>query len=119
VFPAAFANVIGVAGTSVALERSEISNYGEDLVSFSAPGEELVTSYPAGHYAVAFGTSFSAALASGTAALLIDLDERIDQYDLEEALARGRPSRGDMGHGSLDVFATLRYWKARRRGGDR
>src|SRR2546426_7846581 len=37
-------------------------------VQLAAPGEGIITTYPGGHYAAAWGTSFSTAFVSGGAA---------------------------------------------------
>jgi subtilisin family serine protease len=69
-YPSAFGAVIGVASTSDQDQISDFSNFGFGLVFLGAAGEGLVTSFPGGLYAAAWGTSFSSALVSGTAALL-------------------------------------------------
>ena len=70
VYPAALRNVLSVASTTSTTPavRSSFSNYGAALVSLGAPGEGVITSYPGGNYAGAWGTSFSAPLAAGAAA---------------------------------------------------
>lgn len=73
VYPAALGNAIGVASTTDADERASFSNYGADLVRLSAPGEGIVTTYPGSTYAAVWGTSFSAGLVSGAAAVLLDM----------------------------------------------
>lgn len=107
VFPAGFRHVIGVGSINSAGARSLFSNYGRGLVRLLLPGEELITSYPGGHYAAAWGTSFSTAIAAGAAALLTHLDgaiaqERVDQLlahaqqDLPKALQALAEERGDL-----------------------
>ncbi len=69
-YPAALGNVIGVASTDNQDQLSAFSNYGFGLATLAAPGEGVITLFPGGLYAAAWGTSFSAALVSGTVALL-------------------------------------------------
>ena len=69
-YPAALGNVIGVASTDNQDQLSAFSNYGLGLATLAAPGEGLITLFPGGLYAAAWGTSFSAALVSGTVSLL-------------------------------------------------
>src|SRR3989442_4204888 len=58
VYPAAFDNVLGVASTSNLDARSTFSNFGDQVVTLAATGERIITTYPGGHYAAAWGTSF-------------------------------------------------------------
>ena len=69
-YPAALGNVIGVASTDNQDQLSAFSNYGFGLATLAAPGEGVITLFPGGLYAAAWGTSFSAAFVSGTVALL-------------------------------------------------
>jgi subtilisin family serine protease len=76
VFPAAFSaadqSVIGVGSvdSQYGLYRSAFSGYGSSSVDVYAPGENLIAAFPGNHFAVVSGTSFSAALASGVAAVV-------------------------------------------------
>ncbi len=70
-YPAAFGNVIGVACVNTQDQPSALTNSGADMVAVAAPGENLVTTYPGDHYASVSGTSFSAALVSGAADVLM------------------------------------------------
>ncbi|MFQ5789145.1 MAG: S8 family serine peptidase [Acidobacteriota bacterium] len=107
VYPASFANILGVGATTLTDERSEISNFGEDVVSLAAPGEEVISTYPGGRYAAGFGTSFSAALVAGAAALLLDVDGETDQYLAAKALSHARRLSEEMGYGRLDAYEAL------------
>ena len=78
VYPAAFRNVMGIGSTTLGDERSTFTNFGDHLVKFAAPGEDLITLYPGYHYASVSGTSFSTALATGGGALLSELVPTID-----------------------------------------
>jgi len=76
VFPAAFSasnqSVIGVGSVDslTGMFRSSFSGYGSPSVDVYAPGESLIAAYPGNHFAVASGTSFATALASGVAAVV-------------------------------------------------
>jgi subtilisin family serine protease len=71
VYPGAFNNVIDVASTDDNDIQSSFSNYGAPPIWLAAPGEGIETTYPFGTYAAGWGTSFSAPLVSGTAALMV------------------------------------------------
>jgi subtilisin family serine protease len=70
VYPAALKGVIDVGSTSNNDTPSAFSNYGAPPLLLAAPGEGVMTTYPFGTYAAGWGTSFSAPLVTGTAALL-------------------------------------------------
>lgn len=107
VYPAAFPNVIGVASTTNQDTRSGFSNYGVDLVTLSAPGEALITTYPGGNYAGVWGTSFSAALVSGATALLRQVNPGLNQASAEAALSQAQPADPELGAGRLDLVRAV------------
>jgi subtilisin family serine protease len=106
-FPSAFRHVIGVGSTDNLDRRSAFSNYGNGLVRVSAPGEGLITAFPGDRYAVVSGTSFSAALVSGGAALLEQLVPGIEPNNAEEALSRAKRIGQEMGDGRIDLYSAL------------
>jgi subtilisin family serine protease len=107
VYPAAYDQVIGVASTTNEDNRSSFSNYGTPLVSLAAPGEGIVTTYPYGTYAAAWGTSFSAPLVAGTAALLLEADPHLGPAAVASAIGHAQPLTSDLGNGRLDIFNAL------------
>jgi subtilisin family serine protease len=68
-FPASHPAVIGVAATNRDDRKAKFSNHGS-AVKVAAPGDGLISTYPAGLYAGIGGTSFAAAMVSGEAALV-------------------------------------------------
>jgi hypothetical protein len=108
-FPAAVRTTIGVGSTTANDERSLFSNFGNALVRIAAPGESLVTAYPGGRYAAAWGTSFSAALIAGGAALLRQVDPAISPSSAVEYIGTGAVgSTLKLGAGRVDLFQVLR-----------
>jgi len=110
VYPAAFDNVLGVGSTSNLDARSTFSNFGDDDVKLAAPGEGIITTYPGGHYAAAWGTSFSTAFVSGGAALLLQMNTRTNQEAAADALegnAKQLPDRLGLGEGRIDLYRAL------------
>jgi len=107
VYPAAYANVMGVASTANDDTRSSFSNYGASMVWVAAPGEAVITTYPFGAYAAAWGTSFSTPLVSGAASLLAGLDASAAQDQIAAAIAQAVPLTPDLGHGRLDVYEAV------------
>ena len=107
-FPAALRNVIGVASTTNVDTRSAFSNYGAALVRVAAPGEALITTYPGGQYAAAWGTSFSAALVSGGAALLLQVNPLMEPNKVDESLTKAKRIDG-LGEGRIDLLSAVKY----------
>jgi subtilisin family serine protease len=106
-YPAAYDNVIGVASTSNDDVRSTFSNYGAGLVWVAAPGEGVLTTYPFGSFAAAWGTSFSTPLVAGAAALLVGLDGSVTQDQAASAIAQAQLLTPELGYGRLDLFQTV------------
>jgi len=107
VYPAAYNGVIGVASTTNDDVRSSFSNFGAPLVWVAAPGEGVVTTYPYGAYAAAWGTSFSAPLVAGTAALLLQQNRALTPADVASAIGHARQLTSDLGNGRLDIVNAL------------
>jgi subtilisin family serine protease len=109
VYPADYTPAFGIGSTSPGDHRSSFSNYGED-VTIGAPGEALLTTYPGGIYAMVWGTSFSTAWATGSAALFLQRDSDLTTEDVKSALSSGawklKASEG-MGFGRIDLYNSL------------
>jgi subtilisin family serine protease len=111
-FPAALRNVIGVASTDSADVRSQFSNFGSGLVALAAPGEGIVTTYPGGHYAAVWGTSFSAPFVSGVPVLLQQYYSSTNYNSSMNSLSHAKQLTTDLGFGRIDVYKALTYnWK--------
>lgn len=111
VFPAGYPNVIGVASTTIQDQRSSFSNFGE-VVTLAAPGEAVVTTFPGGGYANAWGTSFATPLVAGTAALLNQVRTGITQETADQCLRQAQPLTPDLGAGRLQVLEAVRFCAA-------
>jgi subtilisin family serine protease len=108
VYPAALSNVIGVASSTDWDTLSNFSNYGPTVAWIAAPGEAIVSTYPFGSYAAAWGTSFSTPFAAGTAALLIELNTRITPSQAADAQGQGVRISDQVSKGRLHVPSALR-----------
>src|SRR6266481_6627316 len=108
VYPAALQNyVMGVASTNDLDQRSLFSNFGDPIVWVAAPGEAIISTYPFGTYAAAWGSSFSAPFVSGAAALLRNRQSNINEPRAAAAVAHAVPIGPNMGHGRLDLLQAL------------
>jgi subtilisin family serine protease len=104
VYPAGLLNVMGVASTNAQDQRSVFSNYGDQIVWLAAPGEAVVTTYPFGTYAAAWGTSFSSPMVAGTAALIQQAIPNTSQQQAQLDLAQAQLLLSfGMGNGRLDL----------------
>jgi thermitase len=113
-YPAALANVTGVASTSDDDERSSFSNYGANLVWVAAPGEGIITTYPWGSYAAGWGTSFSTPMVAGAAALMVQVSTTLDQAKADQALSHAAYISPELNKGRLDLFEAIEAWREER-----
>jgi subtilase family protein len=108
VYPAGLSNVMGVASTNFQDQRSTFSNYGDQIVWVAAPGEAIVTTYPFGTYAAAWGTSFSAPMISGGVDLIDNLHPGVSETQASFAIAQGQYLLAvGMGNGRVDLVRAL------------
>lgn len=108
VYPAAYDNVIGVASTANDDTRSSFSNYGSNIVWVAAPGEGIITTYPWGSFAAAWGTSFSTPIVSGAAALLVGMQGGATQSQVASAVAKAKLLTSDLGYGRVDLYQAVK-----------
>jgi len=109
VYPGALPSVIDVASTSNSDIQSVFTNYGAPPVWIAAPGEGVVTTYPWGTYAAGWGTSFSAPLVSGTAALMLGTNGNCTASNVAPGLAHAVSiSDPQLGYGRLDTYLAVR-----------
>ena len=108
VYPGALPSVIDVASTSNSDIQSTFTNYGAPPVWIAAPGEGVVTTYPWGTYAAGWGTSFSAPLVSGTAALMLGTNGNCTYSTVASGLAHAASIYDpQLGHGRLDTYQAV------------
>jgi len=106
VYPAAYNSVVGVGSTDNSDVKSTFTNFGTNSVFAAAPGEGVITTYPGGNYAAAWGTSFSSPLVAGEAALVLQARPTYKPGDVANAISRGI-SVSQMGHGRADLCLAL------------
>lgn len=107
VYPASLSDVMGVGSTTDLDTRSTFSNYGSQVLWVAAPGENIVSTFPYDTYAASSGTSFSAPFVSGTAALLININNNLNQSTAATAIGHAKYISGDLNHGRLDTYLAV------------
>jgi subtilisin family serine protease len=107
-YPAGLQGVFGIASINNSGQRSAFSNYGTRGVFMAAPGEALITTFPGGNYAGVWGTSFSAALVSGTVGSLLGIDPQISFGAVSQALSAGPEVQNEgLGRDQLNVLSSV------------
>jgi subtilisin family serine protease len=113
VYPASYSTVMGVASTTDWDTLSNFSNYGTNVAWIAAPGEAIVSPYPFGAYAAAWGTSFSTPLAAGTAAMLAENTTTITNTQAADAAGTGVWVSWEVSKGRLHAPTAIRSWRSR------
>ncbi len=106
VYPAGYNSVVGVGSTSNQDGKSAFTNFGTNAVYVAAPGEGVITTFPGGHYAAGWGTSFSAPLVAGEAALILQARPSYNPNSVANAISRGTQVP-QMGHGRVDLCQAI------------
>ncbi len=107
VYPAAYNSVIGVGSTSNQDGKSTFTNFGTNAVYVAAPGEGVITTFPGGHYAAGWGTSFSTPLVAGESALILQARPSYKPNDVANAISRSNAQVPQMGHGRVDLCQAI------------
>jgi hypothetical protein len=83
-------------------------------VAVAALDDQLITMYPGKNYAVVWGTSSSAALVSGGAALLRHIDANIGTDQATAPFSQAVFLGPDLRAGRIDLCRACRYWLAQK-----
>ena len=117
-FPGSIANVLAVAATNNQGKLADFSSYGA-WVSLAAPGVDIISMGREGETKTAFsGTSFSAAVASGVAALMLsvnpDLTPDAIEKILQETSTKQSELKSKIASGQIDALAAVLKAKNRK-----
>jgi hypothetical protein len=109
-FPADFDKVMSITSTDLKDKKAGFSNFGSTIF-VDAPGVNIISAYPGGYYAIASGTSFSAPLVSGEAALV----KSLRRGDVAKPVSRGTINidslnpgyQDELGSGRIDMLQAV------------
>jgi len=99
-YPAAYANVVGVAATTQSDGRASFSNYGT-YVDVSAPGVAILSTVRTGGYQAWSGTSMASPVVAGLAALLVAQDPGRSPTVIETIMEQTAEDLGETGYDQL------------------
>jgi subtilisin family serine protease len=113
-YPAAYENVLSIGVVTEGDQLTYYSKYG-DWLDLTAPGDTIISTFPGGGFGILSGTSMSAPLVAGAAALLksIHPDWTPEQLSMQiinssDPIERLNPEyQGMMGRGRLNTFRML------------
>ena len=111
-YPAAYAGVVTVAATDLLDRKASFSNYGS-YVFVDAPGTHIISATPGGGYGMASGTSFSAPMVAGMAALdslacASTTRPRRSASPRSESTARTPNTPVNLGYGRVDLLRAVK-----------
>jgi len=100
-YPAACPGAIGVAATDQGDVPASFSNYGSPDVFVSAPGVDILSTWPAPDmYAYENGTSMAAPYVTGLAALIMSEHPEASVWQVKHVLAQSSDKVGSYGYGA-------------------
>lgn len=116
VYPAAYEldNIISVANKDIDGKLEKSSNFGAKSVDIAVPGSSILSTLPNNKYGLKSGTSMSAAVVSGAAALVYSARTDMDRAYLKEALLNSvkrdfKLAGKVLSSGYLDVYEAIKY----------
>lgn len=113
-YPAAQPGVIAVAATDPNDVRATFSKYGS-WVDLTAPGDDIITTFPQARYSRVDGTSFSAPLVAAAGGLILSREPALSAPEVAARLLAGAvpvdPANpgyeGLLGAGRLDMYRSI------------
>lgn len=116
-WPAVYEEVISVGAVDQTFGRADFSNFGQEL-DVTAPGVDILSTYPTNQYAKLSGTSMATPIVAGVVALitsfcrkmgLVATPDKIVQMITERSVDMGHEGHDDMfGNGLINVFRMIK-----------
>lgn len=113
-YPASYdvPNIISIAATDDVDNMAYFSNYGHSSVGLSAPGVNILSTWPNGYYAYLSGTSMAAPFVSGVAALMKLKSPQMNSYQLKQLILSSVDQKANLANavqsgGRVNVFTSV------------
>ena len=112
-YPAGYDNAMAIAATAENDTHACFSNYAQDYISVTAPGENILVALPGQQYGMGSGTSLSSPLVAGLGGLLLSQDTNRTNTELQAIIENTAvdlsPPGYDaaFGHGRIDALRAL------------
>lgn len=116
-YPAAYKNVIGVSATNTKDQLASFSNYGK-YIDVAAPGENIVSTGARSDFIIMNGTSMSAPIVSGVAALILAQNPFLKGAEVEKIIKNSSVDIGKkgwdihFGYGKVNAYKALQLTKS-------
>ncbi|MCD8215832.1 MAG: S8 family serine peptidase [Clostridiales bacterium] len=110
-YPAAFDDVIGIGSVSAAGKISSFSQRNSGVFAV-APGESILSLSSDGSYAYKSGTSQSAPIAAGLAAVLLSIDGSLTPNDFKQCLIDSSEDLGESGYDTYYGYGLINTGRA-------
>ncbi|MCM3602179.1 S8 family serine peptidase [Robertmurraya korlensis] len=107
-YPAKFTNTIGVSSVNQSLNISNFSSTGNE-VEFSAPGENIISTYKNGDYTIESGTSQATPHVTGMLALLKEKQPNVTNSELKTLLRNHTKDLGVTGRDPYYGYGMIYY----------
>ncbi|MDF2683186.1 MAG: Serine protease, in family [Brevibacillus sp.] len=109
--PASIPGVVTVSAVGTDLRLADFSNYGSS-VDLTAPGVDILSTYPGGRYAYMSGTSQATPFVSGVAALLKVSEPELSVKELTNRLWESATDLGKVGWDDQYGYGMLNAYRA-------
>jgi len=110
-YPAACDHAVAVAATDANDHLASFSNYG-NWIALAAPGTNILTTMNGGGYGYLNGTSFSAPIAAGVAALCLAINPTLTNAELVAILEQSADDLGTPGFDNYFGWGRVNAFKA-------
>lgn len=109
-YPSSYRNVLSIAGTDADDDKYSLSNYGSDI-DMSAPGVQILSTFPDRQYGYATGTSMSTPMAAGVIGLVKSQNPDWTGIQAGEQVRVTTDSidayQGELGRGRLNAYRAV------------